>query len=113
MAKKKHAFKGSERAKQEWEQMSESMRKIRINVRRARYLHAFKLAKKAIKQFPDNRFAQYRIAVSTGDCGEWASPGLQRANAKRAARMLKELLRRSSGIDRDVVQGWKNEYYWF
>jgi len=79
----------------------------------AQYKRAFELAKKLKAKFPDNRFAQYHYAVALGDCGEWATSKTAEKNSKIAALLLRDLLRRSSGIDSHWRRSWRNEYYWF
>lgn len=82
-------------------------------VRRAQYKKAYGLARELIKKYPENRFAQYRFAVLSGDSGEWARGKELKNNTSRAVKILKKLLLKTSGIDRRWVSSWRNEYYWF
>lgn len=106
-------YAGSKRSiaeKMEVEEYSEEIYKFLYS---ARYKKAFLLAEKAFKRFPQNRFATYLYAVHLGDSGEWVSEKKQEKNALLAARLLRNLLKRTSGIDPRWIRNWRNEYYWF
>ncbi len=113
MKRKNSIFVESTVSKLEREQVQKEVNQIRELLDKARYKQAFQIAKNLYKKFPENRYAQYRYAVSLGDCDEWAAPNKVILNQKTASRILKNLLRKTRGIDPRWRSYWRNEYYWF
>ncbi|MGZ3655162.1 MAG: hypothetical protein ACXVB9_08590 [Bdellovibrionota bacterium] len=105
--------KGSFFSNAEKDAINEQAEKIQKFVFSAQYRKAFELAELLVKRFPRNRFAKYQYAVALGDCEEWATPEQHRKNSRRAARILRDLLKRSNGVDPVSRRRWRNEYYWF
>lgn len=97
----------------EAEQVAADGAKIWGYVQQAQYRKAFKHADLTWKKYPTNRFAQYHYAVTLGDCEEWAPLSEQEKNVKKAAKILRALLRRCNGAPARLIAASRNEYYWF
>lgn len=110
---KKKLLKLSAQAQKEYDEIKRPYNQAYEFVEKARYKKAFELALDTYKKYPLNRFALFQYAALLGDNKEGISEAQHRRNHKTSARLLKGLLRRTSGLDPRHIKTFRNEYYWF